>query len=156
VSENSQPPDLPNRPQTADGPSEDNLRVEYQAAQDSAQHHDNLVWSVTSVMWGASLILMGFILAALKDTSVRHLVTVLSLLGIALTICVWVFALQFNSVKRHKYARCKEIEQILHMSQHTTVPWPSGSQRVVYTVLTGFFLMAWVVILCTACCWCAG
>jgi len=127
--------------------SDDNLRVEYQAAQDSAQHHDNLVWQVTSVMLGASLVLMGFVVNALKDTSLRPVVTVLSLLGIALTICVSVFAVQFNAVKSHKYDRCKEIEPLLQMEQHTTLHWVSGCQMFIYGALMAFFLAAWSFIL---------
>jgi len=132
------------------GPSTDDLRVEYQAAQDSAQHHDSLVWSVTSVIWGGSLILMGFILAASKEDSLRPVLIVLSLLGIVLTIGVWAFALQLNAVKRHKYARCKEIEAVLHLRQHSTLRWASGSQRVVYGIIMVLFLAAWAVILWTA------
>ena len=32
------------------------LLVEYQAAQDSAQHHDSLVWTTTGIIWGAGLV----------------------------------------------------------------------------------------------------
>ena len=34
------------------------LLVEYQAAQESAQHHDNLVWTVTALIWGGMLVLL--------------------------------------------------------------------------------------------------
>lgn len=143
-------------PQSPPQPTVDDLRVEYQAAQDSAQYHDNLVWSGTSVMGGGSLVLMGFILTALKETSLRPLVTVLSLLGIATTVCVWIFALQWNAVKRHKYGRCKEIEAVLHMKQHTTLRWASSFQRVIYGALMVFFLLTWVSILWMTWCRCAG
>lgn len=36
------------------------LLVEYQKTQDSAQHHDVLVWSITSLNWIGSALLMGF------------------------------------------------------------------------------------------------
>jgi hypothetical protein len=131
-------------------PEPENLRVEYQAAQNSAQHHDNLVWSVTSVMWASSLVLMGFILRVIKEASLRGLVTVLSILGIVLMICVWIFALQLNAAKRHKYKRCKEIESILGLSQHRSLEWASGSQRILYGVLMAFFIIAWLAVLWTA------
>ena len=135
-------------------PCKDTLLVEYQAAQDSAQHHDNLLWSVTSVIWGGSLVLMGFTLGGLGDDAVRPVVTILSFLGIALTICVSIFSFQLNAVKRHKYARCRAIEAVLNMQQHTTTRWPVGLQRILYSILMLFFLIAWIAILLTAwhCC----
>jgi len=130
-------------------PSESSLLTEYQATQDSAQHHDNLVWSVTSIMWGATLVLMGFIFSSLKEVTLRPLIMIVSTLGIALTIAVWVFALQLNSVKRQKYARCKEIEHTLHLRQHSTLRWTGGSQRIIYGVLMGIIIMIWIAILWT-------
>jgi len=137
---------------TPSTPSPEDLRVEYQAAQSSAQHHDTLVWSVTSIMWAATLVLMGFILRALTDPTLRPLITILSALGIVLTICVWIFALQLNTAKRHKYARCKAIEGILQLEQHRTLPWPTGCQRILYGVIMAFFLLAWTAVLWTT--WC--
>ena len=133
-------------------PTPDDLRTEYETAQDSAQHHDNLVWSVTEIMWGASLLLMGFILQAINEAPLRPLITVLSILGIAFTISVWIFALQFNSVKRQKYARCKEIEALLGLRQHSTLTWAPGSQRILYGLLMALFIIAWLAVLWTT--WC--
>jgi len=36
------------------------LLVEYQAAQESAQHHDNLIWTVTALIWGGMFVLFWF------------------------------------------------------------------------------------------------
>ena len=125
------------------------LLVEYQAAQDSAQHHDNLVWEVTSIMWGASLILIGFILDKVHEADLRPLITVLSILGFFLTGVVWIFALQLNAVKRQKYARCKELETQLHLLQHTNLRYRGGSQRFLYGFIMILFMMAWVFVLLT-------
>lgn len=64
----------------------DALLVEYQAAQDSAHHHDNMLWSTTSIMWGASLLVIGFVLQHLEDATLRPLITALSVLGLVLAI----------------------------------------------------------------------
>jgi hypothetical protein len=37
------------------------LLVEYGKAQDSAEHHDNLVWSIASLNWVGSAVLLGFV-----------------------------------------------------------------------------------------------
>jgi hypothetical protein len=127
----------------------DALLVEYQAAQDSAQHHDNLLYTVTSLMWGASLLLLGFILEKLTDTTLRPLITALCVLGLVLNVTVWIFALQFNSVKRQKYARCKELEKQLNLSQHRNLRYASGSQRVLYAIVMLIFIFTWILVLWT-------
>jgi len=149
MSDSSDPPDNDSPPNHESKASPEHLIVEYQAAQDSAQHHDTLVWSVTSVMWGGSLVLLGFILAALKEPGLRVLMTGLCLLGIALTIGVWVFAVKLAAVKRHKYRRCKAIERELHLQQHTSLSYSFGSGRLIYGVLMALFLAAWALTLCT-------
>jgi hypothetical protein len=156
MTHNTETPQTPNQGGAAPQPTHDDLRAEYQAAQDSAQHHANLIWSVTSIMWGTSLVLMGFILGALKEPALRPLITVLSVLGIVLIVFLWIFALQYNAAMRHKYARCKEIESTLHLRQHSTLRWKSGSQRILYGVVMVVLLTAWVAVLWTAWCRCAG
>jgi len=125
----------------------DALLVEYQAAQNSAQHHDILLYTTTSVMWGASLILLGFILNNLANTALRPLITLLSILGLVLCVTVWIFALQFNSIKRQKYRRCKKIEEILNLSQHRTLRYASRSQRFLYGIIMLIFISTWIFIL---------
>lgn len=131
-------------------PSGESLRIEYQSAQESAQHHDALVWSVTSVMWGGSLVLMGFIVAAPRVPQNRPLVTIVGALGVALTFCAWRFARQFNAVTRQKYLRCKEIEAVLHMRQHSELQWSASSQRRVYSLLMSSFIVAWLFLILAA------
>jgi hypothetical protein len=123
------------------------LLVEYQAAQESAQHHDNLVWTVTAIIWGGMLVLFGFVLGNLDNVNLRLILTLLSILGIALTIAVWGFALQLNSVKRQKYQRCKTIETLLGMLQHRELKYFSGLQRIVYGIITILFIIAWLIVL---------
>ena len=59
------------------------LLVEYQKAQDSAEHHDVVVGNVTS-LWLGSAILMGFVLTALASKHpdrYRVVLTMLIVLG---------------------------------------------------------------------------
>ena len=130
-------------------PTDDQLMVEYQAAQDSAQHHDNLIWSITSIMWGASLVLLGFIIQAVANPALASLIVAATVLGILLNLCVLLAVLQLNSVKNQKYDRCKEIEARFGLRQHQTVQYRRGVQRVVYTLVTVMFLIAWGTVLQT-------
>jgi hypothetical protein len=51
----------------------DALLVEYQKAQDSAEHHDGRIANVTS-LWVGTAVLMGFVLSALTKKG-RHMTT---------------------------------------------------------------------------------
>ena len=109
-----------------DKPSPDALLVEYQAAQDSAQHHDSLIWSVNSVVWAGSLVLVGFTLEHATNPDLKFVLLAVSVLGIVMIIKVWVYTWQFRALKRQKYDRCKEIETDVGLEQHSRVKWPSG------------------------------
>ncbi len=122
------------------------LLVEYQAAQESAQHHDNLVWTVTALIWGGMLVLFGFILGNLDNASLRLILILLSIIGTALTIAVLVFTLQYNSVTRQKYQRCKTIELLLGMRQHNELKYTPGLQKIIYNIITILFVIAWFIV----------
>ena len=123
------------------------LLVEYQSAQESAQHHDNLVWTVTSIIWGGMLVLFGFVLGNLDKANLRHVLTLLSILGIVLTIAVWGFALQLGDVRRQKYIRCKTIEELFGMCQHRELKYAKGSQGLVYGIVMMLFIIVWLIVL---------
>lgn len=117
--------------------------VEYQAAQASAEHHDGLLWSVTSIVWGASLVLVGFILGNLEKSTLRPLIGLLCGLGAFLTVFVWVSARQFRSLKIQKYDRCKRIEASFDFRQHRDVRYPGRVVWALYTVVSLVFLGVW-------------
>lgn len=123
------------------------LLVEYQAAQESAQHHDNLIWTVTAIIWGGMLVLFGFVLGNLANANLQLILTLLSIIGLVLTIAVLVFVLQFNLVMRQKYQRCKTIEKLLGMGQHSELKYSSGLQKIIYNIITVFFVIAWFTVI---------
>lgn len=127
-------------------PIDNELLVEYQAAQDSAQHHDTLIWLINSVIWSASLILLGLLLKSSPDRSMILIVSIVSLLGIFLVIKVWIYTFQLAELKRKKYERCKEIEKRLGFTQHTSVVWKSGMQRVLYSIVMILFIVIWLIV----------
>ncbi len=124
--------------------------VEYQAAQDSAQHHDNLLWTSSSIMWAGSLVLLGFVFNQIEKSSLSFVITVSSALGILLSLTAGFIAFQNNLVKNHKYDRCKEIEKMYGLKQHSGLPYPlKGVQRLLHLLITVAFLVAWVWVLNT-------
>ena len=133
----------------SNGPNDQALLVEYQAAQDSAQHHDNLVWTTTGIIWGAGLVLIGFVIQNMNDPRLELSVIVVSVLAILLLVYLWVMALQLGAVRNQKYARCKEIEKKLRLEQHSKLRYSNRVGRIFYGIVMVVFIAAWAVILAT-------
>ena len=124
--------------------------VEYQAAQDSAQHHDNLVWTITSLNWVGSAVLIGFVLGKIDDASpllAKYSLLPITFVGMALTGCVWLWAYQMRGVKLAKYMRCQALERILGMEQHSKLTYKASSQTKTYGLLMALFLLVWALLL---------
>lgn len=121
--------------------------TEYEMAQDSAQHHDNLVWSVSTLMWGVSAVLLGFVLSSLKDKENPLIICMFCILGVTIIFCAWYFTRQFRSIRGQKYKRCKELEAIFSFKQHTDLKHPESSQTNIYSAVMLLFLATWVAVL---------
>lgn len=134
------------------------LLVEYQKAQDSAEHHDNLIWTTTGIILGGMLILIGSILRYLESIKYPFLIFYISLLSIALIIFLWKFQESLKNIKIQKYDRCKDIEKDLKdkkgnqiMKQHSKlsyIPWQTYYFKI---VLAGFVLF-WIFMIYGLCC----
>ena len=131
-------------------PTPEQLLVEYQAAQNSAQHHDSLIWSINGVVWAGSLVLLGFTLQHAATTNLKYIVLLLSVVGILLNVKVWTFTYQLAKLKKQKYRRCKTIEKRLGLRQHRDVRWASGRQKCFYSVVMAAFIIVWMVVATTA------
>lgn len=130
---------------TAIIPNENKL-MEYQMAQESAQHHDNLVWTVSTLTWGVSSVLLGFVLNNIEENSLNSVILLFCLIGVFLIICSWMFARQFRNIRNQKYRRCKVLESQLGLLQHTKTEHPAGSQSFWYSGVMVFFLITWGVV----------
>lgn len=125
------------------------LLTEYGKAQDSAEHHDRLVWQVTSILWAANTLLLGFTLSALAsgNTLLSRLISILlAVIGVVLLWMAAVMQTQFRDLKRQKYDRCKEIERTLGLKQHRAVVWKKSQQTVLYRYVLGLFIGVWAAI----------
>jgi hypothetical protein len=126
------------------------LLVEYECAQNSGQHHDGLVWTVSNMLWGISVVLFGFIVTmpdkekVLKNGWLVALLVAACFTGFSLVFLAAQFSGQFRRVKKVKYDRCKDIERLLSMKQHTTTPDFKGFQRQTYLFVTIWLCALWV------------
>jgi hypothetical protein len=123
------------------------MLTEYQKAQDSAQYTDSEIWSSTNITWAAMLVLLGLVLGNITELLYRPLITVVSVLGLVLVGFQWDVQRLSRSITHQKYARCKEIEKALGMTQHLNLRYPRGRQTVWYRIVCTLFVVAWVVIL---------
>jgi len=137
--------------QAIEEPPEDVLLVEYQAAQESAQHHDNAFWIVTGILWGGMLTMMGFVANGLSEPKYKLFLLALCAIGFILCLFVLVNMRILLSVKKQKYQRCKEIEAIYGMKQHTELKYPRYIGQVFCTIITVALGVIWVLFAWTIC-----
>jgi hypothetical protein len=123
------------------------LLAEYDKAQDSAQHHDNAVWSVTNVTWAAMMVLLGFVISNIEKAELRIIITLSSVLGLLLVCFQWENHRVCRNVKLQKYRRCKEIEKELGMKQHTELVYRGGYLSTLYRTISVLFIFAWFYVL---------
>jgi hypothetical protein len=119
--------------------------AEYAAAQESAQHHDNLIWTTTGIIWAGNFVLLGFIANAVSTGYAGAFVPLASLLGLLLTGSVWRMVFVWKQVMNVKYQRCRELEVDLQMHQHRDVEavYPRAEMRIWYSIVSTLFLLAW-------------
>lgn len=94
--------------------------------------------------------LLGFVLGNLYDDKLKPVLIMLSVLGLILTVAVWMISLLLNSVMRQKYQRCKNIEEQLDMHQHRDLKYIPKFVRIIYGIITAFFTISWLTILLMA------
>jgi hypothetical protein len=133
------------------------LLCEYQAAQASAEHHDGIIWVVTSIIWGASLVLLGLAVDHAAKPELRLHIVGLALLAIFLHCFLLRVHSQFRTLKNQKYERCKAIEgRLKYMSHHIAVGHKQESQTIWYRMIQFLFILAWgimaIVVLCRGAC----
>jgi hypothetical protein len=95
---------------SVDNTNREALLVEYEKAQDSPQHHDSLLWTSVSFIFGGMLLLLGFVLDSLDKLKAQEVIWYVSFLGIMLNVAALLVAFQFNRITWFKYDRCREIE----------------------------------------------
>ena len=126
------------------------LLTEYAKAQDSAEHHDTLLWTVVGILISGMAALFGFALRYYGQPP-RWKFVILAVLGILICSLIFFFVCSFGKIRNLKYERCKRIEKCLGMRQHRALRNGFGQRYVVYS-LTTIFLIGWVVWLTCAFC----
>jgi len=129
----------------------DILLVEYQKAQDSAEHHDRLLWTTAALILGGMAALFGL---AIGRDAWRAQRWIVPLIGLLLCAALVFFPRTFRHIRKKKYDRCKVIERELGMEQHSQLQddyppaWIRGRLRIrqicVLRVVNLLFALGWV------------
>jgi hypothetical protein len=69
-------------------------------------------------------------------------------LGIIVSLLLFYFIYSFRSFRNQKYKRCKVIEGLLGMEQHSKLKVPKPRQIHVVYALSGVFLLVWLWRIC--------
>ncbi len=122
------------------------ILVEYQAAQASAEHHDTLIWHVTSIVWGATVVLLGIAASSIAPGGPKIAIVAICVVNVVLLAFVTKIQGQLRDVKLQKYRRCQEIEEQTGMRQHSHLDYSGGSQTDAYTWVTVVLILACIAI----------
>src|SRR5579872_92400 len=123
------------------------VKLIYEQAQQSAEHHGTLLWEVTYIIWGSTTLLLGFVLEAIQHEPLLSLLT--AFLSIFLSIMVLRFAWLYRRLRNTKYEICKQIEDTLtkkdEWKQHkATTGYSPGEQTWWYWTTTFVFIVVWL------------
>ena len=90
-------------------PDNDHLLVEYQEALSIIRHHDTLLWSIFSVYFGITGALLNFV----PQISSESLVRITAILGIVVSLTIFLHVKKSRNYYKQKSDRAKEIEKKL-------------------------------------------
>jgi hypothetical protein len=135
----------------SNGQDTDRTDLEYQTAQSSAEHHDQLIWATAGIAWGASLVLLGFVLKGVLESAARVLPTIIALFGLIFICAVWRFARVWRNVRNRKYSACWELERSPQFTQkhHTRErsEYPAGTMTWWFTLVSISFILIWILVI---------
>lgn len=119
---------------------------EYELAQQSAQHHDNISWIFSSIFIGGMLVLFGLIFN--KENIIltnRVLFGFICIMGVFINIIILIFHWRWSEIIKHNYSICKKIEEMIGMERiHSNSIFPQGIMKILFTMLITFFISIWI------------
>jgi len=123
------------------------LLVEYSSAQNSAQHHDTLVWNSIGIIWSAQLVLLGFIIQAKQDLHNPLIILFTSVLALVLLLYLSISYFSIRKIRNQKYKICKEIEKKIDLSQHSSLKHKKYVGTISFCIVTFFFMLVWLLVI---------
>lgn len=131
-------------------PTGDELTIlleEYGKTQESAQHHDTLLWTVVGILFSGIAALFGFALQYFDGEHPKWQFGLIAILGMLSSALISFFVASFAGIRKQKYCRCRQIERRLVMRNHLGLKRWYPQRAVMYTI-SGLFFLTWLVLLC--------
>lgn len=132
----------------------EDILVEYELAQETAFHSDSIIHEVAAIVWGANTLLLGFILEVPTNAEHELLVIPVAIIGILLSVYVPYVNWLAKKGQHVAYAVCREIEcelKLPHQLHHRIdKKYPKKRGTAAIYVLTGFFIVGWLWVICHA------
>lgn len=137
----------------------DVLLHQYDHALHIAQFADTASWEVTSIIWGANTLMLGFVLEA-DPAKVKVLIQTTAILGVILSGIVLAVFHATKIGKDRAYFVCQEIEERLsrlgtvynsgsvfhYLHKHNAEAYPKHFMRSLVWTVSIVFLIAWAVV----------
>ena len=127
------------------------LLAQYEFARDTRDHADASAWEMTSIVWGAQTLLLGFVLEAISNKDAQPLIAIVGVLGLLLCLFNYRVMHARTRVCRAMIRICLRIEGRLKMElkpqRFLNRYYPRGIQRRWFYIVNGFFAVAWVSII---------
>ena len=123
------------------------LLVEYSAAQNSAQHHDSLVWNSIGLIWSAQLVLLGFIIQVINEMLNPMIILFACVLALVLLIYLCISYFSFRKIRNYKYQICKEIEKEFNLHQHNSLKHKKYIGTISFFIVTVIFGIVWILVI---------
>jgi hypothetical protein len=132
--------------------TDDLLIAQYEFARDNRGQADSSAWEMTSIVWGAQTLLLGFVLEAISDRNVQLLIVLLGVLGLVLCRFNYVVMDSRHSVCNAMNEICRKIENetaaMLRKPQISLDKlYKPGRQTLWFNVVNWGFALAWLAVI---------
>jgi len=124
------------------------IKLEYDSAQRSAEHHDNQIWIISSIFSIMEVTLIG---SVVTNPTNGLLSAIIALIGIAGALFMIIFTCTIRYTKRQKYDFCKKVEERFLgpdcakvWGQHTSPCYPFKTGWML-TILFCLFILFWII-----------
>lgn len=122
----------------------------YKESLNSARHHDTLLWTVTSIIISANIVLLGLVIDKINsDCQIKLITSFVVIFAIILCFSLIYLAYDFRRLKKFHYEKAKEMTEKNNKDQPE-----GGKQWYVYLFIMTILIILWLIILFKLLCPC--
>jgi hypothetical protein len=126
------------------------LIAEYEFARDNRNHADASAWEMTSIVWGAQTLLLGFVLEAVSNRDAQPLIMLIAVLGLVMTVFNYVVMTARNRVCNLMNKICLLIEDrpemVFKPQSYLNRFYRPRIQTVAFRIVNSLFILVWLAV----------